>query len=468
MCKKTLLSLIIPTYNCAEYIEETLDSVLSQLPADCELILVDDGSTDHTAEILRSYESGRVRIKLVLCKHCGVSAARNTGIDMAEGEWVAFMDCDDCLKAGFFERCMPLPEDNADLYIFSFERVEFLPETQFVTPMMLDDRVYDTAHDFADDYIRKRHLLVYSACNKFYRKSILDDYGIRFIEGMSFGEDRMFNYEYLMHAGCIITSRIVMFRYMQRNPDSASRRSFPDYFETIMNLHRAKMNCILKLSQGTDSEEKKAFIRADIYNEIERMIDRFEEHPEEAKDNLPKINELIFGRTDDISGRFDVVIVLGSTNCGYRLDRAYEAAAGDPDTIFLVTGGNRHIEGIYSEAEFMADRLKKYGIPENRILKETEAGNTYRNLELSAELIEKNMDTDDLCIGIVTGAFHIPRTRQMTAAIPWYANKQIVFIPAYGPNTGPDNWFMNQTGRDICLGEIAKCFGNDPAPDSGE
>lgn len=494
---KPVISLIIPTYNCEEYLRETADSVLSQLPENCELILVDDGSTDATPEILRSYDGKDDRIRIAFREHGGVSEARNAGIDMARGEWVAFMDCDDCLKTGFFMSSIPLLEHKADLYIFSFERVDMLPgitedgeqcTEEVVTPLMVDDRIYDTASDYADEYVRKRHLLVYSACNKLYRKSILDEHGIRFAEGMSFGEDRLFNYDYLMHTGKIVTSRIRMFRYMQRNPESASRRSFPDYFDTIMKLHRAKMDCFLKLSRGTTRAEKSAFIGADLSTEVERMTDRFEEHPNEQEENLPKINELIFGPADDISGSFDVVIVLGSTNCGYRLDRACEFARSDPHTLFLVTGGNLHRDGLHTEAGFMAERLRAYGIPENRILVEDKAVNTYSNLELSAEMIEKHfekpadthinkhidkhidkqIDTGSLRIGIVTAGFHIPRTRQMTAAIPWYEDKEVVFVPAYGANTRPDNWFLNHTGRNLCLGEIAKCIRNRGAADARE
>ena len=231
-----VLSFIIPTYNCEAYLDETLSSVLSQLPEECELILVDDGSTDSTPEMLREYEKKSELIRISLREHGGASTARNAGLDMAKGEWVAFMDCDDCLKEGFFARAMPKPEDQADLYIFSFERVDFLPGVnareehvleEVVSPLMVDDRVYETASDFADKYIRTRQLLVYSACNKFYRKSLIDEHGIRFVDGMSFGEDRLFNYDYLMHTGRIITSQIRMFRYMQRNPNSESKKSFP-------------------------------------------------------------------------------------------------------------------------------------------------------------------------------------------------------------------------------------------------
>lgn len=278
---KPVLSLIIPTYNCIDYLGETLGSVIPQLPEDFELVLVDDGSDDGTAERLDSMRGDfDDNIKIFLRGHGGVSSARNAGLEKASGEWIAFMDCDDCLSDGFFGRCRKVLEEKADLYIFSFERVDLAggPDGscsgEHVVPFKLQDRIYESTSDFADDYVRTRHLLVYSACNKFYRKDLMDGHGIRFRSGLEFGEDRLFNYDYLRLTGSVATSSVCMFRYMQRNPDSASKRSFSDYFNTVMMLHQAKMDCFLTLSGGTTDEEKKSFEEYDLAEEKRRMTDR--------------------------------------------------------------------------------------------------------------------------------------------------------------------------------------------------
>jgi len=268
-----LLSLIIPAYNSAEYLSEAADSVLSQLPAGCELILVDDGSEDDTSEIMRGYERRFDNVKAALPGHGGVSAARNAGLDMAEGEWVTFMDSDDCLKEGFFGKVMPI-RDDADLHIFSFERVEPAESGESVQPFALEDREYRSAGEFADEYIRSRHLLVYSACNKFYRRAILEEHGIRFREGIVFGEDRLFNYDYLRWCGGVVTSSAVMFRYMQRNPKSASKADYDDQYSNVMMLHKAKMECFLALSEECSEEEKRAFEEYDLQTELSRLKER--------------------------------------------------------------------------------------------------------------------------------------------------------------------------------------------------
>ena len=463
MRKKIRLSLIIPTYNCALYLDETLNSVLCQMLDDCELIVVDDGSTDDTPGLLKAYEKKRDGLRVSLRNHEGVSKTRNAGIDLAEGEWISFMDCDDTLKKDFFRKALPLLDDETELYVFSFEKVELSDDEEIVAPLTVEDRIYESVSDFADSYVRTRHLLVYSSCNKFYKKDRINRYGIRFRDDLAFGEDRLFNYDYLMHCGRVRTQSLGMFRYMQRNPDSASNRSFPDYFNTIMMLHQAKMNCFLSLSKGTTGSEKRAFSGYDLATEVERMIDRFEKHPDEKEENLPRINDLLFEVPDDTSGRYDILIVLGSRNCGYRIEKAYETAAQDPDTVFVVSGGNTHKDGDRTEAEFMTEYLHSRGIEKSRILIEEQAENTYRNLELSTQVIEKAMldgrirtREDKLRIGIVTAGFHVRRTRKMVKMLSWYDDKDIVFISSYGSSTGPDNWYDNPMGRNIVLGEIAK------------
>lgn len=89
------VSVIIPTYNREKTILRALQSVLNQTYTNIEILVVDDGSTDGTADIVRSVEDERVKY-LVLEKNGGPSNARNVGVHMAEGEWIAFQDSDDC------------------------------------------------------------------------------------------------------------------------------------------------------------------------------------------------------------------------------------------------------------------------------------------------------------------------------------------------------------------------------------
>jgi len=88
----TKVSVIIPTYNRGRYVTKAIDSVLAQTYKDYEIIVVDDGSTDNTRDILASY---RDKIRCIYQENMGASAARNTGIRASTGEWIAFLDSDD-------------------------------------------------------------------------------------------------------------------------------------------------------------------------------------------------------------------------------------------------------------------------------------------------------------------------------------------------------------------------------------
>ena len=93
-----LFSIIIPVYNVEKYLGDCLDSVLNQSFSDWEAICIDDGSTDGSSVILDKYAASDSRIKVVTQKNAGTSAARNTGLQTAEGEYIFFLDSDDWLE----------------------------------------------------------------------------------------------------------------------------------------------------------------------------------------------------------------------------------------------------------------------------------------------------------------------------------------------------------------------------------
>ena len=297
--KNPILSVIIPAYNCEHYLSECLESVLVRMPEECELIIVDDGSSDSTPGILESYRHSCGSIRILLREHKGASGARNAGLSAAEGEYVTFLDCDDCLADHFLEKAFSLLRQDAGLLIFGIERVYLSGRSECWT---LRDRVYDSISDFADEYIRTREMLIYSNCNKFYRRKIIEKAHLRFDESVDFGEDRLFNYRYLCllerqhQKTAVITSQQIMLRYIQRSAISMSAKSVPHYFDRVMELHRAKTETFLSLSQGTSDEERRTFCARDLGSEIMQTVDRFALYPQEEEENLPGVNALIFGR----------------------------------------------------------------------------------------------------------------------------------------------------------------------------
>lgn len=453
-----ILSIIIPAYNCEPYINECLNSILDYNPKGIEIVVVDDGSTDGTKSILSGYENIYDNLKILYCSHKGSSAARNIGLDNCSGEFVAFLDCDDTIRAGFIKEGIEQISKNADLYIFGIERLYLSGEKELWN---VSDREYASVSDFADEYIRARKLLIYSNCNKFYRRKIIEENHLRFDETLLYGADRLFNYNYLPFAGSVITSSLIMLSYRQRNGSSQSPAHVPEFFKNVVDLHRAKINCFCSLSNGTTTDEQIDFIAYDLSREVERAINRFDAHPEEKEENLPYINRLVFGSIPDLNKPIDILLVLGSNNCEYRVRRALEVGKTNPGIRYIVSGGNPHISGIGTEAEFMADYLKKNNVPVTDYILENRARNSFENLSFSSSIVdsiehERPEGSPKLRIGIITGGFHIPRTRMALESVNGFPNAEVVFIPAYGPNTAPDNWFANPTGRAVVLSEIRK------------
>lgn len=109
------LSVIVPVYNVAPYLRECLDSLVAQTFAGWEAICVDDGSTDGSGAILDEYAARDSRFRVVHQQNRGVSAARNLAIEIAQGEWIGFLDADDSVAPDWFERMLGHAVDGVDI-----------------------------------------------------------------------------------------------------------------------------------------------------------------------------------------------------------------------------------------------------------------------------------------------------------------------------------------------------------------
>ncbi|CAM6806531.1 glycosyltransferase [Citrobacter portucalensis] len=125
MTSPYLLSVIIPCYNCQDYVYECLESVCCQIDNSVEIIVINDGSTDNSFKEIERFVSNNTNkiIKLITQQNMGVSAARNTGIDVSSGKYLAFLDGDDLWDTSFWEKISPiLQSDNIDLIEFNANR----------------------------------------------------------------------------------------------------------------------------------------------------------------------------------------------------------------------------------------------------------------------------------------------------------------------------------------------------------
>ena len=115
------ISVIVPVYNAEKYLEKCIESVLAQTYPNWELILVDDGSKDGSADIVDGYAARDTRIMAIHQENAGPGMARNKGIRVAHGEYIVFLDSDDVIKPDYFEK---LSHETADVVFIDINRVD--------------------------------------------------------------------------------------------------------------------------------------------------------------------------------------------------------------------------------------------------------------------------------------------------------------------------------------------------------
>ena len=167
-----LISVIIPVYKVEKYLCRCVDSVLEQTYTNMEIILVDDGSPDNCPVMCDEYARQDSRVKVIHQENAGLSGARNAGIDMAQGQWLAFVDSDDYLTADFLERLYQACVDTgSSLSVCRWEYVrgETIPEHGTG-----ETRVYTGREMLANLYVPDGAYFVV-AWNKLYRKELFED-----------------------------------------------------------------------------------------------------------------------------------------------------------------------------------------------------------------------------------------------------------------------------------------------------
>ena len=456
------LTTIIPVFNEEEYIDECLRSVRDAINKNSafdifhELIIVSDGASDSVISHIDKYRNDFKNFKIINSEHKGVASARNLGLKEANGKYVTFIDADDRLCDDFYLKCYELLDREEDLFIFSIKR----HENGKIEHWKVNDKKYNSNSEFADDYIINRNLLIYSNWNKFYKLSIIRDNDIRFDDNMEFGEDRLFNYEYLRYTKSIVTSSIFKNEYIKRSEVSLSTKYHKNYFNLILKLHKEKMKCFIDLSSKASLDEIKDFVAYDLTNEIEKSIDRFAVNKEEEIENIDLINSICFEQPDDFENDIGIIIILGSNNCGYKVERALELCKDKSSIDFIVSGGNMHMNKIQTEAEFMANMLICNGIAKDKVHVENLARNTFENLKnsflISKGLLNKNESENYKRIGILTSGFHLKRTKTLVKKYFSDYLDRCLYYRAFGPIVKLDNWYKSNEGKSIVKDEIRK------------
>ena len=242
--KNPLISVIMPIYNAESTVSRAVDSILQQTFSDFELILVNDGSTDSSLEICRTYEANNRNIKVIDQLNGGVSSARNAGMAIACGDWITFCDSDDFVDPVWLEN---FARDGVDDYslivqslkihrIFKCENGEMEKWSESFDTVRIDRGIY-----FADHVIgllRKKYIFGFVYL-KLYKTEIIRRNNIHFHSGVTFREDELFNIEYIsMISGQkVLFTGTASYNYNYELVDVNKKYILTDYlFKTVQVL----------------------------------------------------------------------------------------------------------------------------------------------------------------------------------------------------------------------------------------
>ena len=232
------ISIIIPIFNSEKYIEECIQSILHQSFQDFELILIDDGSTDSSYSICKSYEKSDPRIHLLSKKNGGVSSARNMGLKFANGKFIAFIDSDDYIAPNYFEVLLSKTSHTTD---FVFSGMNDMVLGRIKKTITQKDDLWELNKE--DDFIDFLYQPIQSSpCAKLYSNKIIKEHKICFDTSLNCAEDRDFNLKYFDYIKSAVSTSYSGYYYRIDVEDSLTKKEDPHAFITSNKHWNLKYN----------------------------------------------------------------------------------------------------------------------------------------------------------------------------------------------------------------------------------
>lgn len=215
---EALVSIIVPVYNLEGYVDNCIKSLVNQTYQNIEILCIDDGSTDKSAEVIKSFAQKDDRVVYVYKENGGVSSARNLGLDMFKGEYVMFVDGDDYLHPQAVELFVKIStETNSDVVCSNLEETNNLCSQKIISD-------YGAKHvDVSEIFDVFSDLIYKSACAKLYKKDVVSTSD--FPEEITNGEDTIFFVKVLDASPSVYYIDLPLYFYYKR-VSSASRSEF--------------------------------------------------------------------------------------------------------------------------------------------------------------------------------------------------------------------------------------------------
>lgn len=256
-----IFSIIMPIYNVERYLEQSIHSVLSQSFKDFELILINDASPDKCKDICQAFSEQDSRVRLVNNKHnLGVCASRNIGIDLANGDWIWFVDPDDKIYQNSLKVLYDNMSSDLDVIFFGFQYViETSTYTKRESKKSMPVNVHGSEKkDIAELLLKNDLNHTFSPLwNKIYSRSFINQNNIAFSDTTL--EDTFFNLSVFSCTNRIKTIEECLYSYLRRKSGSLSKQKAWNRLDVYKKRHRAFLYFLRHMDGLTKSNHAKAF-----------------------------------------------------------------------------------------------------------------------------------------------------------------------------------------------------------------
>lgn len=243
---KPIISIITPVYKVERFLPRCIESVLGQTFSNWEILLIDDGSPDDSGRICDKYTARDSRIKALHKKNGGPSSARNLGLEYASGKYIWFVDSDDWVEKDALQNILDtLLHRDADICFFGLNTVSNTDTKPLFDYHALigghqNDVIYENKHECAQAIVNLEMCGGMGwTCNKWFKKSIIDKYHLRFDERFAIQEDHLFTLSYLLHTETILLTRCTPYNYVVSEGSLLSKKH---PYENIKQLNDAMYN----------------------------------------------------------------------------------------------------------------------------------------------------------------------------------------------------------------------------------
>ncbi len=246
-----LVSVIVPAYNVASKIERCLTSLCKQTYPNLEIIVIDDGSTDGTAEVVQSVARRDGRIRCITQENKGVAAARNKGLEAAQGVYIAFCDGDDYVHPNYIRKLTEgRKQQDADWVISGFCKVIGKNRYEFSKPYKWEVLSQKEREVFLKEWYKNQYIP--TVWGKLYRTEIIRRHEITFPEKWEHGEDTVFNIRYVSQCKKIGFVRESLYFY-EESGQSLTSKDIKDIWEKQLAIFKEYRDMISKCGYSKES-----------------------------------------------------------------------------------------------------------------------------------------------------------------------------------------------------------------------